>query len=1326
MNIKHHLLAGLLLCASAEAGLATNVTNAPADFTITSTVAAPAVERFGANLQFADFNNFTLDPGMEPTILRHLFVATGGGADFIVNDSGPTTSWYDTIGDNFFNGAAVRVYRISDGAVHLVQTNVVRQYFASTNSGHRIQLENSAEPVTTNDFYFLEMTAVNAPVESVDPRLPYARYGDTWQPIGGSVWPFGLSVTNSRDASTFAPENGGYSSMTLSTEEAHEVSLRQYAYGARDSFLPSLEPGRLYRVDVWLRQEGVADSAVRFQMDSSYQAVSHTWTNVSGTWQKFSFDFTAPERPQPDSSAVQNIIGFMGPGKIWIDNLFVYDPSLPPFAVRPGALEALRDYRPGFLRIWSGVNNTYWGTSVEDWTNPDALAQVQWQANTGRSGPEAAFKLPTALSICKQIDATPWLIVSSGFSEQEWRDLFEYLAGPAGTPYGDKRIAQGQSNAWTDEFPRLRIEFANETWNPAFEWGFPNGLASGAFAEYFFRQAKSSPYFAAISNKVDFIVNGWLISPDPTGFGAGGIVASPSSSLTDVAVYIGGWEVGIVAGDTNITDRGFQNFMLYAPTYVRHFVDRHVATRDYFASQGRPYNLAAYEGGPGYGLPSPGHVFDPVAEAYGKSLAGGVSTLDTYLYDAYRGFGPQAYFLFGPGYNWFSHTPIDVGFRPHLAWLALQLGNRGVIGDMLVTAINGAPTADVPAYLADPPVPATPNTPLVVSYAFRDGSNYSVFVLSRRVAGDTPVTLRLPFTSVSEVRRVQLAGDPRVNNIDALNLTIEETAVTNFSQNFTFAMPPGSIYLFQFLGAATSVETNPSVTISRALGQESSTSLPVVRFAVNFSQPVTGFDSSDVLVSGASGLSADSILVTELEPRFGMTYEVAISGMTASGIVRIDIPGGSVSNSVGQLNTAAIPLANEVEYTVPPPRHVLFAWDSFNLAPSETPTPPFLNGVATGAGWSQPWQAQNFDAGYTNGYRLANANPLRFGALQVAGSYGVGGRLYEGLGRSLDVEGAFYGLRVVNSNPSRIGQSGTTLWISFLLRKDAAPNAPGPYVSLVDSPFGWDGSTWRISAGYFGPDSIENGTPFWSLAINNATNGAAAVFRAPAPVVIGESVLLVLRIQFGARDQVELFVNPANLGEAQPPNASVAWIADPGGPDVSFRTLGFYAGPSETPGIIEGSFDEPRFGDSFAAVTPTASSAWRQLHFDTPINSGPAADGADPDGDGILNIIEYALGENPWIPSTNAFPAARIESDHFTLRFHRNPSATDVNWEVQSSPGLMPSEWTFFAGKTGLGPWTSLSNVVIEETPSGAVTILDSNPSANRPSGYFRIRVGRP
>ena len=65
----------------------------------------------------------------------------------------------------------------------------------------------------------------------------------------------------------------------------------------------------------------------------------------------------------------------------------------------------------------------------------------------------------------------------------------------------------------------------------------------------------------------------------------------------------------------------------------------------------------------------------------------------------------------------------------------------------------------------------------------------------------------------------------------------------------------------------------------------------------------------------------------------------------------------------------------------------------------------------------------------------------------------------------------------------------------------------------------------------------------------------------------------------------------------------------------------------------EGTFDILLTG----GLTPLEN--WRQRHFETATNTGNAANTADPDQDGLVNLVEYAFGLNPLTPT--AMPAVQ-------------------------------------------------------------------------------------
>ncbi|HSL43821.1 MAG TPA: ExeM/NucH family extracellular endonuclease [Anaerolineales bacterium] len=102
--------------------------------------------------------------------------------------------------------------------------------------------------------------------------------------------------------------------------------------------------------------------------------------------------------------------------------------------------------------------------------------------------------------------------------------------------------------------------------------------------------------------------------------------------------------------------------------------------------------------------------------------------------------------------------------------------------------------------------------------------------------------------------------------------------------------------------------TAPSVTVNQASGQNDPTGTSPINFTVAFSEAVTGFDSSDVVLSGTAG--ATTAVVTGS----GTTYNVAVSSMTANGTVTASIPANAATDAAGNGNTASTSTDNTVTY----------------------------------------------------------------------------------------------------------------------------------------------------------------------------------------------------------------------------------------------------------------------------------------------------------------------------------------------------------------------------------------------------------------------------
>lgn len=99
--------------------------------------------------------------------------------------------------------------------------------------------------------------------------------------------------------------------------------------------------------------------------------------------------------------------------------------------------------------------------------------------------------------------------------------------------------------------------------------------------------------------------------------------------------------------------------------------------------------------------------------------------------------------------------------------------------------------------------------------------------------------------------------------------------------------------------------TPPSVVISQAANQTDPSTATTVNFTVTFSEPVTGFDQSDVSVSGTAFGAGSTTNVVVTGNGTGDVYNVAVSGYNQNGTVVINIAAGAAQDAAGNGSTAA-------------------------------------------------------------------------------------------------------------------------------------------------------------------------------------------------------------------------------------------------------------------------------------------------------------------------------------------------------------------------------------------------------------------------------------
>lgn len=108
------------------------------------------------------------------------------------------------------------------------------------------------------------------------------------------------------------------------------------------------------------------------------------------------------------------------------------------------------------------------------------------------------------------------------------------------------------------------------------------------------------------------------------------------------------------------------------------------------------------------------------------------------------------------------------------------------------------------------------------------------------------------------------------------------------------------------------------------------------------------------------------------------------------------------------------------------------------------------------------------------------------------------------------------------------------------------------------------------------------------------------------------------------------------------------------------------------------------------SATGTALQNWRQTHFGTNADSGDAANGADPDRDGLKNLVEFAFGLNPSQNSAHLVPKFQRSGDNLACTFIQPAGVTGVIYGAEWTSSLTSDSWQAVAN-TGVAPQHAFS-----------------------------------
>jgi len=201
------------------------------------------------------------------------------------------------------------------------------------------------------------------------------------------------------------------------------------------------------------------------------------------------------------------------------------------------------------------------------------------------------------------------------------------------------------------------------------------------------------------------------------------------------------------------------------------------------------------------------------------------------------------------------------------------------------------------------------------------------------------------------------------------------------------------------------------------------------------------------------------------------------------------------------------------------------------------------------------------------------------------------------------------------------------------------------------------------------------------LPVSGGNHAVCAVVDDPLSTSSATATLVI-----GKAPAAVAFETLAAVHDGTPKNATAT--TTPAGLPVSFTYNGSSAAPVAVGSyacvatINSSDYQGSAFSTFVIIDDAVAYNNWRFTNFGTYQNTGNAADGADPDGDGFSNVEEYVAGTNP--TSAASFPAPSVSITSPSVASVSLPDASDaLRFTAMAGPVSAPGPFAF--------AWTKLS-----------------------------------
>ncbi len=581
---------------------------------------------------------------------------------------------------------------------------------------------------------------------------------------------------------------------------------------------------------------------------------------LTSSWQDYTLNFTASET----GTAIGNVgLTFVVSGStVLLDDVSVQQTNsnaTNPTAFRDDVVDALIALRPGVIRMMASYAQI--GAELQDQIAPPFARYRMGYSTTSAQVDDIPYGIHEFLQLCAHVGADPWITIPTATTPQEMSAFIQYLSGTGTDPNSNLRISRGQTAPWSGVFNKIHLELGNETWNTG---SFPGETmfytAYPLWANQVFHAARSTQGYAP--SRFDLVLGGWAGSSWYTGEI---LAASTQHDSIDIAPYL------LYSANNDTTSNLFLS--LFAEPEAFESAGGQVYSAIQLAKAAKiPTRLHVYETNLGTMI---GSITQPELDALTPSVGAGIATADHMLQTMRAGASVQNLFalpqyVFGRSDRslvrlWGAVVDMGNTNRKRPQFLAEQLANSAIFGNMLQTTQTGSNPTWNQALSSDNVQLA--NAHQIQSFAFNDGSRYSLILFNLSLTAYLPVTFSgdiapAGLVQISQLTSAHITDSNESNNL--VSITTSSPAPLNSAN--PYSLPPYSMTVLSWTdapGSATPSTATPAFSIPSGnyvypvtVALSDSTPASVIHYTLDGTTP-TG--SSDVYLSPISIASSRTI-----------------------------------------------------------------------------------------------------------------------------------------------------------------------------------------------------------------------------------------------------------------------------------------------------------------------------------------------------------------------------------------------------------------------------------------------------------------------------------